>query len=368
MAQQSLSKEQALEAVLAVNVALRAGHPGPGTSGSHEKGAITIAAEALGLNRCTFQARLRAAKLYGCEPDFAGGGVAKPKMKVAAIQQKPEVRISAHPKPREVIAAKAYDRVQGLTAPRRKVMVIGDAHDSPNLSKDRFRWMGRFANDERPEDIVQIGDFLTLDSLNGHIGNSTFNGRLKGTFLEDMASGNEAMSEFSSAFKAGYAPRRHVTLGNHERRAWLFEDFAPEVAGMMQVEITGLFEQNGWSWSPYGEFHFIDGVGFVHAALNRMGKTYGGKNAEMTICNDAIFDMVIGHSHTPRTWKAPKIGPGNFVTVVNAGCALPDGHIEEYARHNTTGWGWGLNILEIEGGHIVDSQFVSMATLEARYG
>lgn len=251
---------------------------------------------------------------------------------------------------------------------RMKVMVIGDAHDSPGLAKDRFAWMGRFAADERPSHIVQIGDLLTLDSLNGHIGNSTFSGRLKGTFLDDMASGNEALALFNAQLPDDYRPHKHVTLGNHERRLYLFEENAPETAGMMQCELEALLTRNGWGWSPYGEIYFLGGVGFVHAALNRMGKTYGGKNAEMTIANDAVFDLVIGHSHTARTWKAPKIGPSQHVMVVNVGCALPHGHVEDYARHNTTGWSWGSAMLEIEGGHIVDHRFVSMAALEDRYG
>jgi len=85
MPQPPLSRQAALEAVTAVNAALREGHPGPGTAGSHTKGAIRVAAERLGLDRCTMAGRLEAAKrYYGCEPDFAGGGTAKPKMRVAA--------------------------------------------------------------------------------------------------------------------------------------------------------------------------------------------------------------------------------------------------------------------------------------------
>ena len=49
---------------------------------------------------------------------------------------------------------------------RYKVMVIGDAHDSPSIQdKRRFLWMGRHAAETGPDVIVQIGDFLSLDSL-----------------------------------------------------------------------------------------------------------------------------------------------------------------------------------------------------------
>lgn len=273
-------------------------------------------------------------------------------------------KVAAHSHRVEQPAEKPRVRVR---SGRMKVMVIGDAHDSPGIAKDRFAWMGKFAADERPTHIVQIGDLLTLDSLNGHIGNSTFSGRLKGTFLDDMASGNEALALFNEQLPGGYTPHKHVALGNHERRLYLFEENAPETAGMMQCELESLLSRHGWAWSPFGQFHYLGGVGFVHCVLNRMGRPYGGKNAETTLCNEAMHDLVIGHSHTGRVWKAPKIGPSQHVTVVNAGCALPDGHIEEYARHSLTGWTWGVTVLEIEGGHIVGHQFVSMATLEDRY-
>jgi len=55
------------------------------------------------------------------------------------------------------------------------------------------------------------------------------------------------------------------------------------------------------------------------------------------------------------------------VSVVNVGCALPHGHVEDYAKHATNGWSWGVTMLGIENGQIVDHQFVSMSTLEDRY-
>src|SRR5690606_29922666 len=42
-----------------------------------------------------------------------------------------------------------------------RVLAIGDAHDSPEIpDKSRFRWMGQLAAEEKPDWIVQIGDFL----------------------------------------------------------------------------------------------------------------------------------------------------------------------------------------------------------------
>lgn len=244
-----------------------------------------------------------------------------------------------------------------------KALVIGDAHDSPLIDKARFEWMGKHARKLKPDLVIQIGDFATLDSLNSHVPNETYYGKAKPTFLADMASFNQALDAFGDC-----GAEKHCTLGNHERRLYQFEDNAPEAWGLMQHELQSVFERHKWTMSPYGAITYYGGVGFVHAALNRLGKTYGGKTAENTIANDSIHDLVIGHSHVERIQRSPKIGANNFVQVLNVGCALPDGHIEDYAQHALTGWSWGVMEITISGGHIQDRAWISMSRLGEMYG
>lgn len=279
------------------------------------------------------------------------------------------VRVQATPAPQvtERTTERPKVRVAASGKPMR-VLAIGDAHDSPKLDKERFNWMGRHAAETRPDWIVQIGDLLTLDSLNSHESNASFAGKAKPSYLADIASGKEALDAFNTALPTGYEPRKHITLGNHEERVWRWSNEAPETVGMMEVELTSILEESGWAWSRYGEFLFLGGVGFVHVPLNRLGKPYGGKNSEQQIANDSVTDTIFGHSHIGRQWRAPKIGPAQHVTVLNLGCALPDGHIEDYAKMSTTGWTFGIYDLTIGGGHILSASFIPMAELERRYG
>lgn len=243
-----------------------------------------------------------------------------------------------------------------------RAVVIGDAHDDPKISKDRFEWIGAYIERERPDVVIQIGDFSNFDSLNSHVPNHTFNGKSKPSFITDVTSLRQAIDAINS--KINHKPEMHCTLGNHERRLFLFEDNAPEAYGMMQTELQLTFSDRGWTYSPYGQITMYGGVGFSHAALNRLGKTYGGKNAEQTIANDAVFDLVVGHSHVERMHRAPKIGTGNYVQIMNCGCALPQDHVEEYAEHALTGWAWGICDITIRNGHIQDRRFITMRALE----
>ena len=58
-----------------------------------------------------------------------------------------------------------------------KVCVIGDLHDAPGISKERLRWLGKHIRNTKPDQVVQIGDFLSLDSCCWHIDNATMQAR-----------------------------------------------------------------------------------------------------------------------------------------------------------------------------------------------
>jgi hypothetical protein len=214
--------------------------------------------------------------------------------------------------------------------------------------------------------VLSIGDMLTMDSLNSHTRPETFEGRYKPIFSEDIASGHEALNEFAIGAEGWDGPK-HITLGNHEHRVELYANNHPEVYGVMQQELHGMLDTWGWTYSPYGEVFYIDGVGFVHVPLNDMGKPYGGKTAEQRVANDAVTDLVFGHSHRARFHSASKVG-GARVQVMNLGSAMPDGYVADYAKHTSHGWTYGIFDLQVQNGKIVEHEFYNMKTLENAYG
>lgn len=293
---------------------------------------------------------------------FHAGGL------VQKMGLKPEIEYVEEKAPPARVRVKVPAPSDSDPTPILRVLEIGDAHDSPRLAKRRFYWMGKLAADRGCHWVVSIGDLLTLDSLNSHIANETLLGKQKSPWLADMQSAKEALGEFNRGL-GSHPLKKHITDGNHERRQWVYEDYRPEVTGVLTGEYCQTLEDHGWTRTPYGEYFFLGGVGHIHAAINRLNKTYGGKNAEVTICNDAVFDHVIGHSHVRREHRAPKLGPSKHVTVLNLGCSLPHGHVEEYMYHGaTTGWWFGCHVVTIQGGQIVGADAVPMSELERMYG
>jgi len=98
--------------------------------------------------------------------------------------------------------------------------------------KSRFFAMGKYARENKVDQIIQIGDFASVDSLNRFDGNDTLKGKKKPSFGEDMKSFQQAIRAFNKGLD-GYDIPKHVTLGNHEDRIWSFTNKNPEIVDML---------------------------------------------------------------------------------------------------------------------------------------
>ena len=252
-----------------------------------------------------------------------------------------------------------------------KVVAIGDLHDSPNIrDKSRFRWIAKHIKKVKPDVVVQIGDIITLDSCTHYISDDTYTARIeKPTFMREMQSFDEALEEFHYVLK-GEKVKKYITLGNHEKRMWRYEDKNPTFYGMCQKEFFGTCRKYKWKVIPWGQYLMLGGVGFIHAPINPMGKEYGGEASERQIANKSKIDIVFGHSHRAQDIRVPKISDtkNDFTRILNIGCALPEGHIESYAKHSLTGWTYQIVEIDIWDNHIMEVQNISMKKLKKLYG
>lgn len=328
-------------------------------------GSVTAAAAAIGMPRNTMDSRVQAARRLGLVPTVETVQTVDPNLttiieNLRAENDRLKGELAKAVRPKFTLRSDTSSYSSKI-----RVVCIGDAHDSPDIpDKSRFEWIGKYINAVKPDVVVQIGDFATMDSLNTHIPNENYDGKAKPSFERDMASFNEALA----AMQLDDGIERHCTLGNHERRLFLYEQAQPEVYGIMQAKLQEVFERHKWTYSPYGQITYYGGVGFEHCPINTLGKSYGGKNFLPTAANDLIHDLVVGHGHRERYHRAPKIGGNNFVGLWEIGCALPDQHIESYAKHALTGWSYGIGDAIIQHGHLQARSFVSMAELAERYG
>jgi len=337
----------------AIEDALRKGYAPPGVMPSPgQHGALHEAANALGIGRRTVNDRVATLTAAGNEPDWS-------------LWQDPNT-ISY----KEIHKAKPRVRMRVVTnesppdGPIRRVAAIGDLHDAPSIPKDRFKWIGRWCAEGKFDDIVQIGDWSSFDSLSTFDNPGSVKYYERGSFADDLASLEESLHLFGQ--EAPDIPRYFVK-GNHEFRADRAEDAAPNLRDTMVLPIDQNFRRHNFKIFGYGEWLFLEGVGFTHIPFNAMGREYRGKYPSNMIANDAIFSIVYGHTHKESHVTIPKIGPSKRIEVCNLGSAMPQNHVEEWANLSMTGWTWGTKSLTLQGGHIIGHEFISMIDLEKRY-
>jgi len=301
----------------------------------------------------TFESRFRISVAINGDPDWA--------------LYSPEVYNVPEPTGRELIDHGAFHNVnhngEAVT-----VCVIGDAHDDPRMpDKSRFEVLGKWAASMCPDYIVQLGDWATFDSFNRYTERGSYESQLLPTWKQDL----ESLEESIAAFERGLGPyegKKWVTVGNHEVRAKRYEYSDPRLLGTIVPAWEAKFLSKGWKLKPYQEYLFIEGVGFIHHVTNGMGKAYGGITANSRAASDSVFSVIRGHDHRLEFATRAKIGPAHPVEMISAGCALPQNHIEAYARHGTVGWWWGALFVKIRNGQILDKSAISMETLYEVYG
>lgn len=352
MPQPALRESVAREAIEAVEQMLREGYRPRGLGGTGPA-AIAAAADMLGVNRATFQNRIvLAEKLFGLVPDDSHY---RPRQYLHRPPGAPVIPFQDHIK---------EPMPEGRPV---KICVIGDAHDSPHLAdKSRFYWLGRFAADNAVDRVVSVGDWMTLDCFSTHTDRATFEGLSKPTFSQDLASFHESQREFRRGLGA-LKPKLDITLGNHEHRAWRWDNFHPE-AEPHGLKIEEAFAQWGWRTTPYGQYRFIEGVGFTHVPLNAIGKPMGGVTGGQRAANAAMYDIVHGDTHRSQTSVADKLGPIRAPTVFNAATALPNGFIEGFANKGASAWRSGACLAIVWGGYVRSWTFSEMCMLEWWYG
>lgn len=187
----------------------------------------------------------------------------------------------------------------------RKHIVIPDTQVTPDTPTDHLSWIGEFIADERPDVIVQIGDFADMEALSGWSKRKELEGR---RINNDFEATVEAMSLLVDPIDAAkkekpakgrkkWKPEMHLTLGNHEHRITRAIDDDPRMDGVLSLDMLG-YEDEGWAVHPFLTPVEIDGVHYAHYFINpTTGRPYGGQSIDTRLKNIG-FSFTMGHQQT----------------------------------------------------------------------
>lgn len=242
-----------------------------------------------------------------------------------------------------------------------KHVVIPDMQIKPNQDNSFVKAVGKYVASQRPDVIVNLGDFADMPSLSSYDkGKKSFEGR---RYTNDIKAARHAMRDLVAPIKRkkGYNPRMVMTLGNHEQRIIRAVDSQPELDGLIGYDDL---PYEDWEVYDFLEPVVIDGIIYVHYLANPMsGRPYGG--TALTVLKNVGKSYVMGHQQLLDSANRQLI-TGERQWGIKAGACYP--HDEDYKGYQgNQHWRGVLVLHEVHEGSF-DPMFVSLEYIMERYG
>ncbi len=252
------------------------------------------------------------------------------------------------------------------------VLIIGDPHVHPEYDNDRFRKLGEWLIVRKPDVIICMGDFVDFPSLSSYDrGKGTAEGR---RVKKDLAHAHDALELLFAPCKAyngraranhktRYLPRCWFTLGNHEDRAWRYENQEPHMDGTVTAPLMEMLESYWAFITPFRSVLEYEGVAFRHFHPTKVGRAKSGVNLARGLLNAARQSAVVGHSHI-LDYAQDASASGELSFGLSVGCFGHPDHKEGWSTGSDLDWWRGVVMLNgLENGYFRSLEFISMEAL-----
>lgn len=245
------------------------------------------------------------------------------------------------------------------------IAVMADRQVKPNIELDYLRWQGLYLAAEKPDVILDIGDFADMPSCSMHetVGSKSFAAQ---NYKEDILAVHRGMKAFMEPIQAemqrtGWKPRLIMCLGNHEHRITRTLEAIPKLDGLIGLPDLE-YERWGFEVIPFLQPIEIAGITFAHYfPSGQMGRPISSARAMITKLHTSA---VAGHQQG-RDIAFGKRANGKQITCIIAGSAYI--HDEGYLNPQTNNHWRGFYMLNdcVEGEF--EEKAVSMKYLRRRF-
>ncbi len=222
-----------------------------------------------------------------------------------------------------------------------RVAFLPDVQAKPKVSTRFLTWAGQYLADQRPDLILQVGDFADMESLSTYEDGGSLSAQSK-RYIADIDASKRAMDALLTpiAKVRGYNPRKVLTLGNHEHRIVRAVESNPR-------HLEGVFSLADLEYEKFGfeVFDFlrpvvVNGVAFSHYFCSgQMGRPIGTARALLSKLHQSA---VCGHLQG-RDIAYAKRADGSSLTGLICGSFYE--HSESYLNAQTNSHFRGLYIL-----------------------
>ena len=258
-----------------------------------------------------------------------------------------------------------------------KVLTFSCAHIGPNQDLSRFNILSKLIVDQKPEYVISLGDFVTMDSLSSWDSSSPRQQEGK-RYAHDIQAGKTALYHLGSYIvkynktaednkKRKYLPQFVFIHGNHEDRVSRYLDKNPVTEYHVNLDLDLRFKAfpTPVILVPYKEDFELGGIIFKHCFIGDNGKSISRANVENYAIDGSGTSVVYGHHHFLR-YKARK--RANAVTVQSLCVGTFAEHMDPYLDGaNPDRWN-GAIMLDIHAPGEYDFTTWSITKMRREYG
>lgn len=254
------------------------------------------------------------------------------------------------------------------------ILPIGDAHISAEDDLERFKYLSKFIVDKKPDVIVFMGDFLTMDALNFF--DKDKRKKLEGKrYKKEIDKGNEALDiiffdllELQEKLRQQklkiYKPEIYFLEGNHSFRVKRYLEIDPTFEGLIGIEQDLKLKERNIKFIPYREYLDLNGIAFTHIPFNKC-KEISGVNITRKISQVLYTSCVFAHVHSMEYESFKRHGQKDLQQILSVGCYF-EKH-EDYVHGRITEYWKGLVLLDSFKSGRFDIQTFSLETLKRKY-
>jgi hypothetical protein len=160
--------------------------------------------------------------------------------------------------------------------------VIGDLHVAPGQDLSRLKWIARHIGETQPDQIVQIGDWASFDSVSTHDPIGSVKAKYRPSLKQDAECLADSLSLFERELGPSSIPRM-ITLGNHEDRVRRYQDLRSELEDTIWLDVLQEFARYRWKTHDFGKVVFIGGVGVTMFPSTVLASLTAARTSSATI-------------------------------------------------------------------------------------
>jgi len=238
---------------------------------------------------------------------------------------------------------------------------------------DDFKFLeaiGNYIVAKQPDIVVMGGDFADMPSLSSYdVGKKSFEGR---RYVKDVEAVQEAQAALIMPLenyqrqqlrnkKKMYAPKRVLTLGNHEQRIERAVNLDPKLEGVLSTEHLQ-YAEYGWEVHPFLSVVVLDGVAYSHYFTSGvLGRPATSAAAQL---NKKHMSCVAGHQQGLQIATGHRADGAQLTSIIAGSCYE---HDEDYlGPQGNKHWRGILVLHEVNDGSF-DLMPVSLKYLKERY-